>query len=127
MKGNEKNRVKSHLNSETVKIGTVNNPSPIYLDLWNISEALRPEYWTNLSEAGVTYESLGISQKKKNLEGALADYADFEGVDELKGMCTHYPARACASKGLCDRLWCLLYINLQKKFKLFFYLSKYSL
>ena len=86
MKGNEKNRMKSHSNSETVNIGTEKNPSPIYLDLWNISEALRPEYWTNLPEAGVTYESLGISQKKKNLEEALADYADFEGVDELKGM-----------------------------------------
>ena len=32
-----------------------------------------------------------------------------------------YPARACASKGLCDRSWCL-YIR-----KTFFYLSKYSL
>ena len=34
----------------------------------------------------------------------------------------YYPARACASKGLCDRSWCLLYIC-----KTFFYLSKYSL
>ena len=39
----------------------------------------------------------------------------------------HYLARACASKGLCDRSWCLLYIYLQKKFEFFFYLSKYSL
>ena len=23
---------------------------------------------------------------------------------------SYYPARACASKGLCDRSWCLLYI-----------------
>ena len=35
---------------------------------------------------------------------------------------SYYPARACASKGLCDRSWCL-YINcLQKKFRTFSYL-----
>ena len=39
----------------------------------------------------------------------------------------NYPARACASKGLCDRSWCLYIIYLQKNFKLFFYLPKYSL
>ena len=87
MKGNGNNAIKSHLKNETVNIGTVNNPFPIYLDLWNVSEALRPEYWTKLPEAGVTYESLGISQKKKNLEGALADYADYERVHKLKGIC----------------------------------------
>ena len=38
-----------------------------------------------------------------------------------------YPARACASKGLCDRSWCLLYIVIYISAKLFFYLSKYSL
>ena len=56
-----------------------------------------------------------------------------------------YPARACASKGLCDRSWCLyiftprahaqargyvigrgVYIS-AKKIRTFFYLSKYSL
>lgn len=62
-------------------IGTKKNPFPIYLSLWNISEALRPEYWTTLA----TYESLGIDQKKRNLERALADYADYEGVDTLTG------------------------------------------
>ena len=67
-------------------IGTRKNPFPIHLRLWNISEVLRPEYWTTLPEAGVTHESLGISQKKKNLERALADYADYKGVDELKGI-----------------------------------------
>ena len=45
----------------------------------------------------------------------------------------NYPARACASKGLCDRSWCLLYIIylciyiLLYICKDFFYLSKYSL
>lgn len=63
------------------------NPFPIYLSLRNISEALRPEYWTKvLPQGGATYESLGISQKKANLERALADYADYEGVDELRGI-----------------------------------------
>ena len=45
-----------------------------------------------------------------------------------------YPARACASKGLCDRSWCLLYIIYYILYiiiyisaKLFSYLSKYSL
>ena len=33
----------------------------------------------------------------------------------------YYPARACASKGLCDRSWCLCIC------KTFSYLSKYSL
>ena len=38
----------------------------------------------------------------------------------------YYPARACASKGLCDRSWCLfLYIYISAR--TFFYLSKYSL
>ena len=37
----------------------------------------------------------------------------------------NYPARACASKGLCDRSWCLLYIYISAR--TFFYLSKYSL
>ena len=39
----------------------------------------------------------------------------------------YYPARACPSKGLCDRSWCLYIIYLQKNFELFLYLSKYSL
>ena len=40
----------------------------------------------------------------------------------------YYPARACASKGLCDRSWCLLYIiYILYICKTFFYLSKYSL
>ena len=40
----------------------------------------------------------------------------------------YYPARACASKGLCDRSWCLLYIYILLYIcKDFFYLSKYSL
>ena len=43
-----------------------------------------------------------------------------------KGLCDRYPARACASKGLCDRSWCLLYIYIYIC-KTFFYLSKYSL
>ena len=38
----------------------------------------------------------------------------------------NYPARACASKGLCDRSWCLLYI-IYISARTFFYLSKYSL
>ena len=39
-----------------------------------------------------------------------------------------YPARACASKGLCDRSWCLLYIiYFYISARTFFYLSKYSL
>ena len=38
----------------------------------------------------------------------------------------HYPARACASKGLCDRSWCL-YIIYYISARTFFYLSKYSL
>ena len=53
-----------------------------------------------------------------------------------KGLCDRswcllyiYPARACASKGLCDRSWCLLYIYYILLYicKDFFYLSKYSL
>ena len=44
---------------------------------------------------------------------------------------SNYPARACASKGLCDRSWCLLYYIyyyiLLYICKDFFYLSKYSL
>ena len=38
----------------------------------------------------------------------------------------NYPARACASKGLCDRSWCL-YIIYYISARTFFYLSKYSL
>ena len=41
-------------------------------------------------------------------------------------VCSFYPARACASKGLCDRSWCLLYIYYISA-RTFFYLSKYSL
>ena len=37
----------------------------------------------------------------------------------------NYPPRACASKGLCDRSWCLIYIYISAR--TFFYLSKYSL
>ena len=32
----------------------------------------------------------------------------------------NYPARACASKGLCDRSWCLLYIIYLQNFFLSF-------
>ena len=45
-----------------------------------------------------------------------------------------YPARACASKGLCDRSWrlyivvyCILYISLHFFLEPIFYLPKYSL
>ena len=44
----------------------------------------------------------------------------------LKVLFTNYPARACASKGLCDRSWCL-YIIYYISARTFFYLSKYSL
>ena len=48
----------------------------------------------------------------------------------------NYPARACASKGLCDRSWrlyivvfvyCILYISLHFFLEPIFYLPKYSL
>ena len=52
----------------------------------------------------------------------LADGCNFQSL-----MQHYYPARACASKGLCDRSWCLLYIVIYISAKLFFYLSKYSL
>ena len=42
-----------------------------------------------------------------------------------------YPARACASKGLCDRSWCLyiiyIFISLHFFLEPIFYLPKYSL
>jgi hypothetical protein len=88
--GNKHSRFSSLVNS--FNIGTKNNPFPIYLNLLNISEVLKPEYWSTLPEERVTYRSLGISQKKRHLERALADYADYEGVDELKGMYTVYAA-----------------------------------
>ena len=49
-----------------------------------------------------------------------------------RGVLGCYPARACASKGLCDRSWCLLYIIYLFIYcyisaRTFFYLSKYSL
>jgi len=47
---------------------------------------LVPEYWTDLPD-GVTYDGLGIARKKQNLERALEDYADYEGVDALRGTC----------------------------------------
>ena len=49
---------------------------------------------------------------------------------------SNYPARACASKGLCDRSWrlyivvvvyCILYISLHFFLEPIFYLPKYSL
>ena len=41
----------------------------------------------------------------------------------------NYPARACASKGLCDRSWCLYIVVVSLDFFLepIFYLPKYSL
>ena len=33
-----------------------------------------------------------------------------EGNRYILTVSDYYPARACASKGLCDRSWCLLYI-----------------
>ena len=51
-------------------------------------------------------------------------------TSRLAGSTSNYPARACASKGLCDRSWCLyiiIYIIYYISAKLFFYLSKYSL
>lgn len=69
----------------TIVTGTREKPYPIKLTLRNISEALRPEFWNVLSDNGTTYSSLGIAQKYINLERALADYADYEGVDEIKG------------------------------------------
>ena len=39
----------------------------------------------------------------------------------------YYPARACASKGLCDRSWCLYIISLDFFLEPIFYLPKYSL
>ena len=76
----------SYLTSITV--GTAKVPYPIYLTLKDISEVLKPEYWTpaSLAEEGVSYESLGIAQKRRNLMRALADYADYENVSELTGI-----------------------------------------
>ena len=86
MTGSGVRNMRGNSNIEVVHIGTEGKPSPIRLELWNISMALRPEFWTTLPEARVTYRSLGISKKMKNLERALADYPDYEGVDQLKGM-----------------------------------------
>lgn len=66
-------------------IGSTTKPYPISLTLRNISETLNPEYWTSLPEEGVSFDTLGIEQKKENLERALADYADYENVGEIKG------------------------------------------
>ena len=75
----------------------------------------------------------------------ILDHTNCMGLDSntfyCVCVCSHfvtlpcfYPARACASKGLCDRSWCLLYIIYYILYiiiyisaKLFSYLSKYSL
>ena len=41
--------------------------------------------------------------------------------------CSYYPARACVSKGLCDRSWPVYTYISTKKFQNFLNLSKYSL
>ena len=63
---------------------------------------------------------------------AYSSFSSFS--DATVHPCSHYPARACASKGLCDRSWCLYivyYILYIYKSALFlepiFYLPKYSL
>ena len=33
----------------------------------------------------MSYDSLGIAQKRQNLKKALADYADYRGAQQLKG------------------------------------------
>lgn len=67
-------------------IGTMKKPYPIYLTLNNISELLRPEYWSSWRN----YKKLGIAQKMRNLQRAFEGYADYEGVHELKGVRTLY-------------------------------------
>ena len=49
------------------------------------------------------------SEAKNSKEVHEHDQLEQEGhTGELSII--YYPARACASKGLCDRSWCLLYI-----------------
>ena len=59
---------------------------------------------------------------ERNLQNANTELSD--------QLCNaNYPARACASKGLCDRSWCLYIVVISLDFFLepIFYLPKYSL
>ena len=59
--------------------------------------------------------------RTNTFEGGVATHEDM-----VIARVSYYPARACASKGLCDRSWCLfLFIYISAR--TFFYLSKYSL
>lgn len=87
IKLNNKNSSSYGTTVSSIAVGTTKNPYPISFTLMSISEALNPEYWTLLPEESVTHLKLGIARKKLNLEKALADYADYENVDELKGTC----------------------------------------
>ena len=68
----------------TFNIGSRENPYPIYIDLMDIGDTLKQQYWTNKM-----YKRYRIVQKKSYLMRALEDYADFEGVKELKGNRKH--------------------------------------
>lgn len=83
---NSKNSTHFETKMNSFTIGTEKNPLPIYLSLVDISEALKPKYWTTLPEKGASYDSLKIVHKQRNLEMALKNYADYEGVSELKGI-----------------------------------------
>lgn len=61
-------------------IGSKDNPYPIYITLMDISDTLKQQYWSRN-----VYRRYRVIRKKANLQKALEDYADFEGVKELKG------------------------------------------
>ncbi len=86
IKLNNENNSSFNTKVTSLTVGTMKRPYPISLTMKSISEALKPEYWTSLPEKGLTYDDLRITQKKINLEKALADYADYENVAELKGI-----------------------------------------
>lgn len=68
--------------------GTKEIPYPITLKFINISDAFLPKYWAAHLEEGCTHGSINdFSTKQRNLDRALAGYADFKGVNELKGTC----------------------------------------
>ena len=71
--------------------------------------------------------SPGSGPMGPNIISELVPQTKYNMLTGPRGTNSNYPARACASKGLCDRSWCLYIIYLQKNFELFFYLSKYSL
>ncbi len=68
------------------RIGSTTTPFPISLKLMDISDALRPEYWSSLTGTSRSYSNLRIATKGVNLARALEDYADYVGVSDLTGM-----------------------------------------